>query len=321
MIGYLARRAATALALVFLVLTVLFFLVRLAPGRPAAFYDNQLATADEQENLRRAFGLDQPIPIQYLHWLESTVTGNWGVSFSKHRPVIHVLAESLPQTLLLATTALFLQYLLGLVLGITSARRLGSLGDHLIRLLSLIVYSIPSFWLGLMALLLLSYRLPFFPGGGMNSVGAATMSPWGYALDLAHHLALPAGVLGIAAAAGVARHVRNDLADVLQEDYIRTARAKGVSEHAVVWVHGLKNAAASLTQLAGLALPFLLSGALVIEVVFSWPGMGRLTFDAITARDYPLILGATTLTALLVVGGSFLADVLLAVVDPRVRDA
>ncbi len=321
MTAYLVRRAAAALTLLFLVLTLLFFLVRLAPGRPAALYANQKVTPDQQQALLRVFDLDRPIAAQYLDWLRSTATGNWGVSFSAQRPVVDVLIDSLPQTLWLAGTALFLQYALGLVLGVASARRLGSVRDHSIRLLSLVVYSIPSFWLGLMALLLLSYRLPLFPGGEMSSVGAESLPFWRYALDLAHHLVLPAAVLGIASSAGVARFVRNSLGDALREDYVRTARAKGVSERSVVWVHGLRNAAVSLTQLAGLALPFLLSGALVIEVVFSWPGMGRLTYDAIQNRDYPLILGATAMTAALVVTGSFVADVLLAAVDPRVRRA
>lgn len=321
MTAFLLRRAAVAAVLVLLVLTLLFFVLRLAPGEPAVFYDSEGFSTDQRQELTAVLGLDRPLAEQYVRWLGSALIGRWGISFSQSRPVSRILAEALPATLLLTVSALVLQYLLGLLLGVASAWRAGSWSDHLIRVVSLVAYGVPQFWLGLMALLVLAYRLPLFPAGQMHGLDAERMALLPYLADLLHHLALPALVLGAGSCGSVARYVRNSLLDVLDEDHIRAARARGLPEWRVLWVHALRNALTPLTQTLGLSLPFLLSGALVVEVVFSWPGMGRLTYLAIDARDYPLILGASAMTGILVVLGSFLADLLQAAVDPRVRDA
>jgi peptide/nickel transport system permease protein len=204
---------------------------------------------------------------------------------------------------------------------VAAARRPGSAADHLIRILSLLFYSQPVFWLGLMAILLFSYVWPVLPAGHMRSVDADLMSPAGRWLDLARHLLLPAFVMGIASTGATARFVRASLIEVMSQDYIRTARAKGLSERRVLWVHGLRNAIVPLILVFTLSLPGLLSSAVVVEVVFSWPGLGRLLFQAVGTRDYPLILGATALSATAVVLSNLLADLLHALVDPRVRDA
>ncbi len=245
---------------------------------------------------------------------------DWGVSFSHRRPVSEVLAAHLGPTFLLALAALSVQVCTGLTLGVAAARRAGSGVDHLIRAGSVLLYSLPAFWVGLMALLLLSYRWQIFPPGQMHSPGAAALPPLGRLLDLLHHLALPGLVLGLAAGGATARYVRNGLLDVFGEEFVRTARAKGLSRRRVVWFHALRNAATPLTQILGLSLPFLLSGALVVEVVFSWPGVGRLTYNAVLARDYPLVLATTALGGLLVIAGTLLADLSQAALDPRVRD-
>ena len=321
MTAFLVRRVAVAVLLVLVVLTLLFFVLRLAPGEPAVFYDNPELSVEQREALSRRLGLDQPLAIQYVRWLGAALTGDWGVSFSHKRPVAGILAEALPATLLLTVSALVLQYLFGIFLGVLSARRAGGVLDHLIRVVSLVLYSVPQFWLGLMALLLLAYRLPVFPSGGMHALDAERLAPLAYFGDLLHHLALPSLVLAAGSAGALTRYVRNGMLDALEGDYIVAARARGLSETRVIWVHALRNSLTPLTQLAGLSLPFLLSGALVVEVVFSWPGMGRLAFLAVGERDYPLVLGSVALTAMVVVLGSLVSDLLQALADPRVRDA
>lgn len=320
MAAYLARRVAAALLLVLLVLSFTFFFIRLAPGDPTAVFGDPRVPPAHQQALERAYGLDQPLPRQYAAWLSAVLLDfEWGTSFVHQEPVRAVLLRALPRTLLLAAAALLLQFGAGLVMGIWAARRAGALADHAIRWLSLLFYAMPAFWLGLMAILLFSHVLPLFPTGQMRSVGAAAMPALWRWTDILWHLALPALVLGAGTAGGVVRFTRASLLEVLRQDYIRGARAKGVGEGALLWTHALRAGLAPILQLLGLSLPLMLSGALVVEVVFSWPGMGRLTFAAIQARDYPLILAATALAALLVIVGSLLADIAHAWVDPRVR--
>jgi peptide/nickel transport system permease protein len=319
---FLLRRAGAALLLLFLVLTVTFFLVHAAPGDPVARFEDPHMTAAQRERLRHLYGLDRPLPVQYLDWLAAVaLTGDWGYSFTDQRPVTDLLAEALPPTCLLAAAVLAIEYSLGLALGVAAARRRGRFPDHLLRLLSLLLYSQPVFWLGLMAVLLFALRFPVLPASHMRSVGADELGSAARLADLARHLALPALVLGLQGAARVARFVRGSLLEVLGRESITAARAKGLSERRVVWMHGVRNALVPLSQVFALSLSGLLSGALVTEVVFAWPGLGRLTFDAILARDFPVVLATTALSALLVVGGNLLADLLQGLADPRLRHA
>jgi peptide/nickel transport system permease protein len=321
-IGFLLRRLAASLLLLFLVLTLTFFLVHAAPGDPTNLVENDRMTREQRENLRRLYGLDRPLGEQYLIWLESVaLRGDWGVSFSQQRPVTTAIADALPATLILSFAALVIDYGAGLLLGVAAARRRGTATDHGIRFASLLLYSLPPFWLGLMAILLFAYVWPVLPAGSMHSIDADLMSPAGRLLDLLRHLLLPALVLGLSNTGMTTRFVRGSLLDVMGQDYLRTARAKGLSERRVIWVHGLRNAINPVIQLFALSLPALLSGSLITEVVFAWPGIGRLIFQAVLSRDYPLILGVTAFTAMLVIFGNFLADVLHAAADPRVRDA
>lgn len=319
---FLLRRLAASLLLLYLVLTATFFLIHLAPGDPTALLAGKRIAPDSLERLRAVYGLDRPLAEQYLTWLRSVVLeGDWGVSLIHGRPVVGLLAEALPATALLALAALLVQYAVGIPLGVAAARRRGRSADAAIRVGSLILYSMPIFWLGLMATLLFAYAWPVLPAGHMRSVGAGELGPWARRADLLAHLALPALTLGLSLAGGTVRFVRNRMIEVLEEDYIRTARAMGLSERRVFWVHALRNALVPIVQLLGLSIPFLLNGSLVVEVVFSWPGLGRTAYLAILARDFPVILAATAFTAALVVAGNFLADVLHAAVDPRVRRA
>ena len=323
MIGFLVRRTVTAALVVAIVLTLTFFAVHLAPGDPTTRFLHPRMSRVQQDQLRRTLGLDRPLPEQYFRWLGSIVLrGDLGFSFVHNRPVSRVLAEHLPPTLLLVSAALLIQFGAGIALGALAARHEGSWTDRTVRWLSLVLYSAPHFWLGLMALLLLSYRTGWFPASGMSSVDALDWGRWWSPrrlLDTAHHLALPASILGLAMAGGVTRFVRNSLLEVTRENFIRSSRAAGVNERRILWLLTLKNALVPVIQIAGLSLPYLLSGALVTEVIFSWPGMGRLTYGAILARDYPVILGATLLVAIMVVAGTLLADLGHAAVDPRVR--
>lgn len=317
----LARRLAASGVLLLLLLTLLFFLLHLAPGEPGAILLDPRVPRAQAEALRHIFRLDEPLGRQYLAWVGAFLRGEWGVSFVHQRPVRAVLAEAVPATLLLASAALVGQYGLGLLLGIAGARRAGRWTDHLLRVASLTLYSIPVFWLGLMALLVFSEHWGWFPAGQMTSVGADRLGAGRRVLDLLHHLALPALVLSLPGAGGIARFVRNALLEELSSDYVRAARARGVGERRVVWLHALRNGAAPLVHLAGVDLSLLLSGALIVEVVFSWPGMGGIAWESIRSQDVPVVLAATALSGSLVIVGNLLADLAHAYLDPRLRHA
>ena len=317
----LIRRLAAAILLL-LVLTLTFFLIHLFPGDPAIMLAGERGTAESLRRLRHVYGLDRPLAVQYLLWLKAVVLSwDWGSSISQGRPVVRVVGQALGPTLILTGAALGVQYLVGVPLGVAAARRRGGALDAGLRIGSLLFYSMPLFWLGLMAILLFSFTWPILPASHIHSVASETLGAWASFLDLLRHLVLPALVLGLASAGATVRFVRNRMIEALEGDYVRTARAKGLTERRVVWVHALRNALVPVIQLLGISLPFLLNGSLVLEVVFSWPGLGRTAYQAILARDYPVILAVTALTAALVVAGNFLADVLHAAADPRVRDA
>ena len=321
MAAFAVRRLGASIVLLLVVLTLTFFLIHLAPGDPSLLIDKPDVSPEYREAMRAYWELDKPIPVQYVLWMKSIlVHGDWGVSIEHRRPVAELLWDRIPATILLAGVGLILQYALGLILGIAAARRAGTRADHLLRAGSLTLYALPVFWTGLMALSLFSYRLHWLPGGLMHSIDATQLSPVAQVLDLGQHLLLPSLVLAAAAAGATVRFTRNSLLEVLSHDYITTARAKGLSEKRVIWVHALRNAATPLIQLVGLSLPFLLSGSLVVEVVFSWPGMGRLAWESVLSRDYPVILATTALSGILVIAGNLVADLSQAVLDPRVRE-
>jgi peptide/nickel transport system permease protein len=319
--GYLLRRLAAAALLLWLVLTATFVLLRLAPGDPVAEASLLPIPKQQRQRLIHDFGLDRPLPEQYARWLgEVALHGNWGISFAQRRPVSAVISEALPATLLLATAALLVEYGVGTALGVAAARHSGSALDRSIRVAVLLLYSQPVFWLGLMAILLFSYRLRWLPASHMHSLGADAMSTAARLADLGKHLVLPALTLGLANAGGAARFVRASLLDVMGRDFIRTARAKGLDERRVVWVHGMRAALVPIIQLLGMSVPNLLSGALITEIVFAWPGLGRVTFAAIATRDSPVVLATTAVSAVLVVAGNLIGDLLHSAADPRVRD-
>jgi len=317
---FLLRRIITSVLLFWLLLTTLFFLLHLAPGDPASLFENPRSSPQQRARLIELYGLDLPLGQQYLKWLSAVaLRGDWGVSFLHRRPVVDVLADAIPNTLLLAAAALVVDLSLGLFFGILAARRRESFWDHGIRMVSLFLYSLPSFWLGLMAILLLSSVLPIFPPSHMMSPGASDLPWFAHFADIAWHLVLPASVLGLTGCGNTIRLIRTSLLEVLGQDYIRTARAKGLPERRVLWVHALRNALGPMVQYFGYSVPLMLNGSLVTEVIFSWPGLGRITFDSILNFDYPLVLAGTALSGLLVILGNLFADLAHGLLDPRVR--
>ncbi len=321
MIRPLLARLAAALAACWIVLTAVFFLLRLLPGEPGTIFEDPRVPQEQRLRLRAVYGLDRPLPEQYLRWLGGVARGEWGYSLSQHRPVGQILRESAPNTLLLSSAALLLELGLGLALGVAAAARAGSLADRTVRVLSITLWSLPTFWFGLMLLAAFAVAWPIFPPGTMHSVGAEAFGPGRRGLDLAWHLALPAAAIGLPAAAATARFVRATVLERLAEPFVQSARARGLSTRRVLWTHALRAGLGPIAQLAGLSLAALLSGTIAVEVVFAWPGIGRATFDALVARDYPLLLAGTALSASFVLAGSFLAESLQAWLDPRLRDA
>ncbi|MFT5234414.1 MAG: peptide/nickel transport system permease protein [Candidatus Krumholzibacteriia bacterium] len=319
MLFWFGRRILQSLFMIFFLLTAVFFVVRLAPGDPLDQAIEEEQIASDRDLMRQRMGLDQPLKKQYLSWLKAAVRGDFGESLQQQRPVTEIIVESLGPTLLLTVTAYFLIIILALAASLVMASRPGTPVDHAIQTTGLAFYSVPGFWLALMFILLFSRQLGWFPAGGWESPDAKFFSTWARALDRGHHLVLPVATLVLGGFMGTARYLRTALADVLSQDYIYAARARGLSQRRVLLRHGLRNALLPLITLMGLNVPFLLGGALIVEVVFGWPGMGQVTIEAIWARDYPVIMATTIIAGIAVVLGSTLADVFYRWADPRLR--
>ncbi len=316
---WLAGRIAQAFVVVALVTTASFALVHLAPGDPFSL-DVVSVPAPVRAAQREQFGLDRPLAEQYLRWVGNAARGDLGWSFSRRMPVREALADAIPRTLLLTGVALALSFARGVALGVWQAVRRDSVAARATSTLSLVLYSMPDFWLALLLLLTFSYWIPILPAGGVTDPFMYDyMSGWGKLVDRLKHLVLPAGTLALLTTAAVARFQRAALLEVVELDYVRTARAKGLGERAVLVRHALRNALVPVVTLVGLALPGLLGGAVFVEKVFAWPGMGQLTVNAIASRDYPLVTAGVVVGGTMVAVGSLVADLLLVAIDPRVR--
>ena len=317
--AWLLRRLVASVAIIFAVVTFVFILIHAAPGKPCGGQSENVDPA-VCDQLNRQFGLDRPIPEQYWRYIVALSHGNLGYSASLRRPVAEAIVETIPFTLQLAGAALLLDFLLGLGLGIYQAGRVNRLPDVIIGNATLFIYSLPTFWLALLLLLIFGEKLGWFPVGGASDPVLCAVVDSVYCLkDRIWHLVLPAATLGLVGAAGTARFQRAAMLDVATQDYVRTARAKGLPERRVVLRHQLRNALLSFITRFGLAFPFLLTGAVLIETIFAWPGMGRLAFDAILTRDYSLVTATALVASTMVVGGNLLADILLGLADPRLR--
>jgi len=326
LIRYLTRRLLGAIPLVLGIATIVFFVVNLAPGDPTMVLLSPGMTTEVAEQMRANYGLDQPVHVRYVKWMGAALTGDFGVSHTHNRPVKDVLFAFLPNTLLLSGCALFLAFFLGIVLGTIQAVRQYSLLDQGMSVIMLFFYSMPSFWLALMLILTFSlfarnvWDWPiWFPASGMTSVDYGSLSAGGKLRDVGMHLTLPVVSLALVLTAGIARYMRGSMLEVIRQDFVRTARAKGLPERSVVFKHALRNALIPVITLLGLYIPVLFSGTVFIEYVFAWPGMGKTMVDAIAARDYPLVMAGSFFFAIMVVAGNLIADVLYAAVDPRIR--
>src|SRR6267378_1360261 len=303
--AFLLRRALHAVFVIWGVVTAVFFLVRLT-GDPTPFLVDQSATQQEIADARHRLGLDRPLVTQYLDFVLAALRGDFGASIREERPAMQMVLEHLwPATVELAAAALVLSTLLAIPLGVVSATHRNGALDHASRLVSLFLQSMPSFWLGLMLILIFAVEL----GGLLPAYGAGTV----------RHLILPAVTLAAAPLAQNVRLIRSGMLEVLQQHYVRTARAKGLAERLVIYRHALRNAAIPVITVTGLSLGFMLSGAVIIETVFSWPGMGRLIVQAVPGRDFPVIQAGVFVFALIFVAINLVVDVLYTVADPRVR--
>lgn len=320
---FLLRRLLQGAATVWLVATITFVLIHLAPGDPFAGDPGRSSVSEALVAQRRAhYGLDRPLYVQYGRWLWNLARGDLGQSLSLNVPVRQAIGEALPNTLALIGVALAGIFVVGILLGALQAARRGTWWDRGVGAVSLFFYSVPDFWLALMAMLLLTQWVRLLPVGGIVSADLYPyLTFWERVVDRVQHMILPATTLVLLGTGGVARLQRAALLDVVNEDWLRTARAKGLPERAVMLRHALRNALLPVITVFGLSLPALVGGATYIEYVFAWPGMGRLAVDAVARRDYDLVTACALLGGLLVVVGSVLADVLQALADPRLRES
>jgi peptide/nickel transport system permease protein len=311
---FLLRRAGQSLLLLLLVSMIAFAVLHLAPGGPLSMFTQggQMTQAD-LDRIAHQLGLDQPLPVQYAEWLWHLVQGDWGRSYRDQQPVLATIFSHLGATLELMLTSTLIAMLIGGWVGVLGAIRRYSLFDTMASVGSMVALSIPTFWFGLVMIYLFSVELAWLPAGNQYTVGDGSFS------DLLQHLILPALVLGLVSTATWSRYTRASVVEVMNQDYIRTARSKGIPERRILLHHTVRNALLPMITLAGLQLPGLLSGALVTETVFTWPGMGRLFLDSIGYRDYPVVMGVLIFTAVLVLLGSLLADLMYGIADPRIR--
>jgi peptide/nickel transport system permease protein len=293
-----------------------FAILHLAPGGPLSqFAASGDMTQEDLDRLAKQMGLDRPLPLQYAEWLWRLLQGDWGESYRDKQPVLRVIGSHLGATLELMLSATLLAMILGCWIGVLGAIRRYSLFDMLATVGAMVALSIPTFWFGLVVIYVFSVGLGWLPAGNRYTIGDGSWS------DRLHHLIGPCIVLALVSTAVWSRYMRSSMLDVIPQDYIRTARSKGIPERRILLSHAVRNALLPMITIAGLHVPTLLSGALVTETVFTWPGMGRLFLDSIGYRDHPVVMGILMFTAVLVLLGSLVADVLYGVADPRIRTA
>jgi peptide/nickel transport system permease protein len=318
MLAYTIRRSLQSIPLLFIISIITFMLMTLAPGDPTAMFENPEASsrgAQDFSVIREKLGLDQPIYIQYAKWLKLVVLeGNMGYSFEDSRPVLEKIIERIPATFVLMGTATILSFIIAMFIGILSAIKKYSVTDSIFTFSSFFGISVPTFYLALIGILFLSSILGWFPVSDMRS-NFDTFD----LKDRLYHLILPSFVISFGLVAQFSRYMRSSMLEVIKQDYIRTARAKGLPNWKVILKHAIRNAMLPMITLIGLELPSLFAGAFITENIFAWPGMGRLSINAIFIRDYQVIMGVTMVTAALVVLGNLIADILYAVVDPRIQ--
>jgi peptide/nickel transport system permease protein len=317
---FLLKRTVQIIPLILGIICIDFLIIHLAPGDPTQMLGGELTGAppEYQEKLRKDLGLDKPLWVQLFIYIKTILSGDLGYSFVYRSSVFDLIMKQVPNTLMLILSSMLFSIILGIVLGVNAARKPYSLFDSVTTSVSLLGYSIPNFWLGVVLLLVFSLRFGFFPVQGMYTVGRNLMG-LDRVIDVARHLFLPMIVLGTSQLAMYTRLIRTSMLEVLDQDYILTAKSKGCSESQVLYDHALKNALLPTVTVIGLNLGFVLTGSILTETVFAWPGIGRLMYDAIFMRDYPLLLGIFTLISICVVLATLLTDITYGFLDPRIR--
>jgi peptide/nickel transport system permease protein len=314
---FIIRRLIYAIPTLIGISIITFAIARLAPGDPIRLFTFGIRdfTQADYEHLLHVYGLDKPMPLQYVDWITNAIRGNFGESLIYHREAFTMIMERLPNTLQLAAAALLLQLVIGVPLGVLAAFKRGTWIDGAVRVFGVAGHAVPSFWLGLILIIVFAVQLRWLPSIGMLTVGHDQLD----ILDRFKHLILPSFVLALTGIANYSRILRTETLDVLSQDFVRTAHAKGLRERTVVFTHALRNALIPVVTALGGILAGLVGGALVIEQVFSWPGVGQFTFQAAIAKDYPIVQAATIFVSVLLVISYLLRDIAYAIVDPRIK--
>ncbi|WLD93053.1 ABC transporter permease [Alkalihalobacillus sp. AL-G] len=310
MINFILTRLWQSIVLVFIVTIITFFLINLAPGGPSSMMRMD-ATEAERQAIAEQLGLNEPIIVRYGSWVVNAVQGDLGPSLSSGQPVVDRISERFPYTLQLTLWTIVLSVIIGILFGILSARNRNTWKDHSINFTSVIGLSVPSFWLAIMLILLFSVNLQWLPSSGVGS---------GSFIEKFKSMIMPVAILSMATLPTIVRFTRSSMLEVISQNFVRTARAKGLKERSVIYVHGLRNALIPVVSIIGVLIPRLLGGTVIVESVFGWPGMGRLIVEASQARDYNLVMGVTVVVTLLVILSNFVVDIIYSKIDPRVKN-
>ncbi len=322
MLGYILRRLAGSVPLLIGITLVSFLVIQLAPGSPVEMMTdmNPDASPELRQKLEEYWGLDQPFHVQYWGWLKKVAVGDFGISFSTdQRPVIDKIADALPITLLLNALSLCLIMAAAIPIGVHSASHQYSAGDRITTVLVFLGFAMPTFWLALLCMMLFGVELGWLPISGLKSLDHDSLSFIGRVIDRVQHLILPVMVASVTSLAGLSRYMRSSMLEVVRQDYVVTARAKGLDERSVIYRHALRNALLPVVTILGLSIPSLIGGSVIFETIFSIPGMGRLFYDSVMQRDYTVVMGVLVIGAVLTLVGNLVADVMYAVVDPRLH--
>lgn len=322
MLGYIVKRILFMIPLLLGITIICFTVMRLAPGSPTDLQTqmNPKSSAEMRERLRTLYELDKPLHVQYFSWLKRISRGDLGTSFSSdHRPVADKILERLPVTIVINLLSLLIIIAVAVPLGVLSAVRQGSFFDKATTVLVFIGFAVPTFWLALLLMIFFGIHLGWLPISGLRSLNYEYLGAWDQLMDLAKHLILPVFVSAFGGLAGLSRYMRANMLEVIRQDYIMTARAKGLSERQVIYKHALRNALLPAITILGLSLPGLIGGSVIFETIFAIPGMGQLFYMSVMARDYPTVMGILLIGAVLTLVGNLIADVSYAVADPRIR--
>mgnify|MGYP000931484834 FL=1 len=318
MLKYISKRLLISIPVIIGITILSFIIMKLSPGDPLANFINPSIDMADLEKSRQALGLNDPLYVQYFKWIGQVAKGNFGYTYSGNHSISGLILERLPNTVILTLSAFVMSFVVGIPLGVIGAVKKNTRTDYGITLMSLVGVAIPSFFFGLLVIYVFALMLGIFPSGGMVNIRAG-YTGFAYYTDILHHLVLPAVVLSLGNIASVSRFTRSNMLDILKEDYIRTAKAKGLRNKAVIYRHALRNALIPVVTIFGLSIPFLFSGAYITESIFNWPGMGQLGIRAIQDREYGIIMALNLITATLVLTGNLVSDILYAIVDPRIR--